>query len=168
MHAKARFKELEARLDRIEATFTPNHSVCGPAVIDKQLQGWLDHMEAAIRNGRSEEMSELGDMRSRLNQELAIQGDRLATMNLKLNMTHSRVERLDRIQDEVRQTQDEHTSAITKILGQHTQKLDLHSKLLDKHVEIISKQADLLSRFDAKLTDLAAATKGAPNRELSM
>jgi hypothetical protein len=46
---------------------------------------------------------------------LAAQADRLPSLSLKLDMTHSRIERIDRIQDEVRQTQEEHTDALTEI-----------------------------------------------------
>jgi hypothetical protein len=46
---------------------------------------------------------------------LAAQADRLSSLSLKLDMTHSRIERIDRIQDEGRQTREEHTDALTEI-----------------------------------------------------
>lgn len=53
----------------------------------------------------------LSDLRG----HVAAQADRLSSLSLKLDMTYSRVERIDRIQGEVRQTQEEQTDALTEI-----------------------------------------------------
>lgn len=111
-----RVRELEARLDRLEAAASANMARDEfYAVTDKQLRAWLDRVESTAANGHTEEMTELGEMRSQINRYLTVHGDRLSSLNLKLDMVHSRVERVDRLQDEIRQTQDEHGEMLLEL-----------------------------------------------------
>ncbi|MBO0806421.1 MAG: hypothetical protein J2P25_25510 [Nocardiopsaceae bacterium] len=109
-------KDLELRLQRVENALGSGLSEGQPTPTEKRIQEWLDRLEATLTASHSDEMTALDDMRAQLNRQLAVQGDRLASLNLKLDMTHSRVERVDRVQDEVRQTQDEHEATLTEIL----------------------------------------------------
>lgn len=117
MRTKHHFAQLEARLTGLEEAVNQlrAHVRQGDTRTD-QLQERLDQVTATSRVGQSEEPSALSNLKSYLGRQLATQADRLASLNLKLDMTHSRVERLDRIQDEIRQTQEEHTGVLTEIL----------------------------------------------------
>jgi hypothetical protein len=98
MRTKNRLEQLDTRLRALEQAATPGPGVDDPAI--RQLVAQFDQATAV-----------LSDLRS----HVAAQADRLSSLSLKLDMTHSRVERIDRIQDEVRQTQEEHTDALTQI-----------------------------------------------------
>lgn len=112
----ARIQALESRLGRIETMLSANATREGSrAVTDKHLQAWLDRAETTAANGHAEEMAELGALRNQVNRYLAFHGDRLSSLNLKLDMMHSRVERVDRLQDEIRQTQDEHGTFLEEL-----------------------------------------------------
>ena len=112
MQTKNRIRGLEDRIARIEAAISANWP---DARADRQFQAWLDKIEAGATASRNEEMSALSDMRTQLNRQLAFQGDRLASLALKLDMTHSRVERMDRIQDQIRQAQEEQETTLAEI-----------------------------------------------------
>ena len=101
MRTKSRLELLETRLRALEEAVTPNQP--GPGVDDPAIRQLVAQFEQAT--------AVLSDLRG----HLAVQGGRLSFLSLKLDMTHSRVERIDRIQDEVRQTQEEHTVALTEI-----------------------------------------------------
>ena len=103
MPTKHRPAQVEARLNSLEETAN-------------QFQARLDQAAATACVGQPEEPSVLSDLKSYLGRQLAIQADRLASLSLKLDMTHSRVERLDRIQDQIHQTQEEHTAVLSQIL----------------------------------------------------
>jgi hypothetical protein len=101
VRTKNRLEQLETRLRALEEAATPKQP--GPGVDDPAIQQLVAQLEQAT--------VVLSDLRG----HLAAQADRLSSLSLKLDMTHSRVERIDRIQDEVRQTQEEHTDALTEI-----------------------------------------------------
>lgn len=103
MRAKSHIAQLEARLHTLEEAVAQFQELSGQAA-------------ATSCANHSAELSALGDLKSYVGRQLAIQSDRLATLSLRLDMTHSRVERLDRIQDEIHQTQEEHTEVLTEIL----------------------------------------------------
>jgi hypothetical protein len=112
MRTKNRLGQLEARLRALDEAATPKQS--RPGLEDPgiwQLVARLEQVTVAVEAGQTEQLSALSDLRS----HLAAQADRLSSLSLKLDMTHSRVERIDRIQDEVRQAQEEHTDALTEI-----------------------------------------------------
>lgn len=109
MRTKYRLEQLETRLRELQEATAPR-----PALEDRGLHELMERFEqatASVLADKSEQLSALSDLRS----HLAVQADRLASLSLKLDMTHSRVERIDRIQDEVRQTQEEHTDALNEI-----------------------------------------------------
>ena len=101
MRTKNRLEQLDTRLRALEDAATPKQP--GPGVDDPAIRQLVAQLEQAT--------AVLSDLRG----HLAAQADRLSSLSLKLDMTHSRVERIDRIQDEVRQTQEEHTDALTEI-----------------------------------------------------
>ena len=101
MRAGNRLKQLETRLRALEEAALPKQP--GPGVDDPAIRQLFAQLEQAT--------AVLSDLRG----HIAAQADRLSSLSLKLDMTHSRVERIDRIQDEVRQTQEEHTDALTEI-----------------------------------------------------
>jgi hypothetical protein len=103
MRTKSRLHLLEARLNELEARAD-------------QFRERPERSEHTVHIGHSDYLSALDDLRTAISRQLAIQADRLAALNLKLEMTHSRVERLDRIQDEIHQTQEEHTAVLAEIL----------------------------------------------------
>ena len=101
MRAGNRLKQLETRLRALEEAATQKQPASGvDDLVVRQLFAQLEQATAV-----------LSDLRG----HVAAQADRLSSLSLKLDMTHSRVERIDRIQDEVRQTQEEHTDALTEI-----------------------------------------------------
>ena len=104
MRTQNRLEQLETRLRALEVAATDTAAI-------PQLVALLEQATALVETGRSEQLAALRDLRG----HLAAQADRLSSLSLKLDMTHSRVERIDRIQDEVRQTQEEHTDALTEI-----------------------------------------------------
>lgn len=112
MRTKHRLEQLETRLRELEEAAALNQAE--PALEDHGLHELIERFEqvtASVQADKSEQLSALSDLRG----HLAVQADRLASLSLKLDMTHSRVERIDRIQDEVRQTQEEHTDALNEI-----------------------------------------------------
>jgi septal ring factor EnvC (AmiA/AmiB activator) len=118
MRTKRQFAQLEARLTRLEEEINrlQAHFRQSDARAD-QFQDRLDQATTTVHDlAQSEESSALSDLKSHLGRQLAIQADRLASLSLKLDMMHSRVERLSRIQDEIHQTQEEHTGVLTEIL----------------------------------------------------
>jgi hypothetical protein len=103
MRAKSRLAQLEARLITLEEEVSQFRARSGQAV-------------ATTCVNHSAELSALSDLKGYVSHQFALQADRLAALNLKLDMTQSRVERLDRIQDEIHQTQEENTGVLTEIL----------------------------------------------------
>ena len=101
MRTKNRLEQLETRLRALEDASIPKQP--GPGADDPAIAQLVAQFDQAA--------AVLSDLRG----HLAVQADRLSSLSLKLDMTHSRVERIDRIQDEVRQTQEEHTDALTEI-----------------------------------------------------
>jgi len=138
MTTKSRIRDLEDRVSRIEAAATP---------AEGQLQSWLEKIEASITATWAEEMSALNDMRTQLNRQLAFQDDRLASLGLKLDMTHSRVERADRIQDEVRQAQEEHQAT----LGEIADRLECRSSSLQSATITTPEAVAVADRHPASL-----------------
>lgn len=118
MRTDNRIRDIEDRVARIEAMISVRQSPNQVMLADEQIESFLERIAAAVAAGRANEMSELSDLRTQLNRQLVFQNDRIASLALKLDMTHSRVERIDRIQDEVRQNQEEHESTLGKILDQ--------------------------------------------------
>jgi hypothetical protein len=103
MRAKNRLAQLEARLNTLEE-------------VVNQFRARSDQATATACVSHSPEPAVLSGLRSYIGHQFAVQADRLAALNLKLDMTHSRVERLDRIQDEIHQAQEENTGVLTEIL----------------------------------------------------
>jgi peptidoglycan hydrolase CwlO-like protein len=131
MRTKSHINDLEDRIARIEATISAHQLPSQTTLASEQLESLLQKVETALSADHSEEMSELSDMRNQLNRQLAFQNDRIASLALKLDMTHSRVERVDRVQDEVRQTQGEHESTLGEILDRlECQTWSLQSEML--------------------------------------
>jgi chromosome segregation ATPase len=131
LRTKSHIRDLEDRIARIEAAIGTSELPTQATMASEQLESLLQKVEATLSASHSEEMSELSDIRTQLNRQLAFQNDRIASLALKLDMTHSRVERVDRVQDEVRQTQGEHESTLGVILDRlECQTSSLQSEML--------------------------------------
>jgi hypothetical protein len=59
----------------------------------------------------------LRDLSSQLTREFAVHADRLAAVHLKIDMTQSRVVRMGRVLDEMRQVQEEQSAILAEIEG---------------------------------------------------
>jgi ribosome-associated translation inhibitor RaiA len=116
MRTITRVKALEARLDRIEAAIRANGPVPDhDPVTEARLRSWLDRVESMAANGHAEEMTAICEIRDQLERQLTVYSDRLASLNLKVDMAHSRIERVDRLQDEIRAVQDEHGTMLADL-----------------------------------------------------
>lgn len=112
-------KELEARLARVESEiFTKRDDAAAPTA--EQLQDSVKNVESAVRENSSAQMSALASLASQIHLVFAAKDDHADTLRMSFDMMNSRVDKVDWLQDRIRETQREQTGMLRELLDKLT------------------------------------------------
>jgi hypothetical protein len=133
METRQALMRIEARLDHLEIMTglvgdafqshpKDHHAQSDPA--GSGMPDWPDRYRDRTRDAPGSPAGDvaehrrwltLHDVSSQLTYEFAVHTDRLAAVHLKIDMTQSRVERMGRVLDEMRQVQEEQSAVLAEI-----------------------------------------------------